>query len=189
MKEINALCVFCASRQGNNPKFETETKMLGLELAKENIRLIYGGGARGLMGTIAKSVLDHGGKVTGIIPEFLIQYELKYEGLDEMIVTQDMHERKRLLAEKSDGFVILPGGMGTLEEVTEQITWLELHLHDKPIVFANIDGYWQPFFDLINHMEENGVARKGLLSSLLICDKIEDIIPKLKGITHAPNLD
>jgi len=181
MKKINNVCVFCASRMGSNPKFEAEAKKFGQDIAKENIGLIYGGGARGLMGVIAKSVLDHGGKVTGVIPEFLIQYELKYEGLDEMIVTQDMHERKRLMAEKSDAFIILPGGMGTLEEVTEQITWLELNLHEKPIIFANIDGFWQPFFDLISHMEKNGVVREGLLSSLFICEKIEDIVAKLKG--------
>ena len=123
-------------------------------MAEAGIRLIWGGGAVGLMGTVARAVLDHGGRVTGIIPQFLVDRELAFDGADEMIVTDDMHVRKRQMFERADAFVALPGGIGTLEELVEQMTWAQLGRHRKPILIANIAGFWDPLLALIDHMRD-----------------------------------
>jgi uncharacterized protein (TIGR00730 family) len=142
MKKIKTVCVYCGSGPGTNPHFVEAAIALGKALAENGIRLVYGGGSIGLMGAIAKSVLDHGGTVTGIIPDFLTTRENALKRVQEMIVTPDMHERKRLMFERSDAFVALPGGIGTLEELVEQLTWQQLGRHAKPVLLANIDGFW-----------------------------------------------
>lgn len=143
MKQIKTVCVYCGSGPGTNPRFVAAAEGLGRIFAENNIRLVYGGGAVGLMGAIARSVLDHGGAVTGIIPDFLRARENALTRVQEMIVTPDMHERKRLMFERSDAFVALPGGVGTLEELVEMMTWQQLGRHAKPILLARIRRYWR----------------------------------------------
>src|SRR5499425_3224340 len=136
MSTITSICVYCASGPGNNPAFMDAARQLGRILAENGIRLVYGGGSIGLMGALAESVLDHGGHVTGVIPEFLVARELMLQRAQERLVTRDMHERKRIMFESADAFVALPGGVGTLEELVEQLTWAQLGRHKKPILIA-----------------------------------------------------
>jgi uncharacterized protein (TIGR00730 family) len=134
-----------------------------------------------MMGAVATSVLDHGGMVTGIIPDFLTRRENALTRVQEMIVTPDMHERKRLMFERSDAFVALPGGIGTLEELVEQLTWQQLGRHSKPVLLANIDGFWEPLFDLLAHMRATQFIRSGLTVDILKADRVEDVLPKLRA--------
>jgi uncharacterized protein (TIGR00730 family) len=180
MSMIKAVCVYCGSGPGNNPKFVDAAQKLGRNLAQNDIRLIYGGGSIGLMGAIAESVVDHGGAVTGIIPDFLKARELMFRRAQEMIVTRDMHERKRLMFERADAFVALPGGIGTLEELVEQLTWAQLGRHQKPILIANIDHFWDPFCTLLDHMRTMQFIRAGLTVTPLVVDRVEDIVPALR---------
>ena len=161
MNEIKTVCVYCGSGSGSNPRFVEAAIALGKVFAENNIRLVYGGGSVGLMGAVAKSVLDHGGSVTGIIPDFLRARENSLTRVQEMIVTPDMHERKRLMFERSDAFVALPGGVGTLEELVEQLTWQQLGRHSKPVLLANIDNFWEPLLALLTHMRANRVHPPG----------------------------
>ena len=153
----------------------------GKVLAENDIRLVYGGGSIGLMGAVATSVLDHGGIVTGIIPDFLTSRENALTRVQEMIVTPDMHERKRLMFERSDAFVALPGGVGTLEELVEQLTWQQLGRHSKPVLLANIDGFWEPLLALLAHMRATEFIRPSLAVDILKADRVEDILPRLRA--------
>jgi uncharacterized protein (TIGR00730 family) len=179
MSTIKSICVYCGSGPGTNPAFVEAARAFGRILAENGIRLIYGGGSVGLMGELAKSVVDHGGFVTGIIPEFLTGREFMFQRAQEMIVTRDMHERKRLMFERADAFVALPGGIGTLEELVEQMTWAQLGRHRKPILIANIEHFWDPLCTLLDHMKKAAFIREGLTVNLLIADRVEDILPKL----------
>jgi uncharacterized protein (TIGR00730 family) len=181
MNKIKTVCVYCGSGPGTNPRFTEAAIALGKTFAENNIRLVYGGGSVGLMGAIAKSVLDHGGTVTGIIPDFLRARENALTRVQEMIVTPDMHERKRLMFERSDAFVALPGGVGTLEELVEMMTWQQLGRHSKPILVANIDGFWEPLMALIAHMRNAQFIRPNLEVDLLKAERVEDILPRLRG--------
>ncbi len=169
MNELKKICVFCGSSSGNDLAITDMAVKLGEIFAARNITLVYGAAKIGVMGTIAKSVLDNNGKVIGIIPEFLKMKEVVHLGLSELITTQNMHERKLKMQEASDGFIALPGGMGTLEELFEIITWLQLGLHKKPIGLLNVNGFYN---DLINLLEN--MVRKGFLSienyNLLLVD-------------------
>ena len=179
MSRIKSICVYCASGPGTNPAFVAAAKGFGRILAENGIRLIYGGGSVGLMGAIADAVLDNGGEITGIIPEFLMNREHILLRAQERIVTRDMHERKRIMFERADAFVALPGGVGTLEELVEQITWAQLGRHKKPILIANIDGFWDPLCTLLERMRETLFIRPGFTVDVLIADRVEDILPKL----------
>jgi hypothetical protein len=179
MSTLKAICVYCGSGPGANPRFVDDTRKFGRILAENGIRLVYGGGSIGLMGAIATSVVDHGGLVTGIIPEFLKARELMFQRAQEMIVTRDMHERKRLMFERADAFVALPGGVGTLEELVEQLTWAQLGRHKKPIMLANIERFWDPLCALIEHMRELEFIRAGLWVDFQVVDRVEDILPRL----------
>jgi uncharacterized protein (TIGR00730 family) len=189
MSKINALCVYCGSSAGTDPAFAAAARSFGKILAKNDIRLIYGGGSVGLMGAVADAVIKNGGAVTGIIPEFLTAKERPQSNGKELIVTRDMHERKRIMFERADGFVALPGGIGTLEEIVEQLTWAQLGRHKKPILFANINGYWDPLLALIAHMREQEFVPSALRVDFLVCEDVEDILPKLRqasrGVTEA----
>lgn len=154
MTPSRSLCVYCGSGNGADPAFKSAAIELGEALARNKIRLVYGGGNVGLMGTIARTVIDNGGLVTGIIPEFLKAREVLFSDADETIVVPDMHTRKMMMFEKSDGFIALPGGVGTLEELVEQLTWSQLGRHEKPIMLANINGFWDPLLTLFDHMRE-----------------------------------
>ncbi|MGA9282179.1 MAG: TIGR00730 family Rossman fold protein [Pseudolabrys sp.] len=179
-RKIRKICVYCGSGPGIDPAFVESARAFGAILAKNGVGLVFGGGSVGMMGAIAKSVLDHGGKVTGIIPEFLVAREHAMRGADNLIVTRDMHERKRKMFEMADAFVAMPGGIGTLEEVIEQMTWVQLGRHRKPILLANIKRFWEPLCALIDHMKNLEFIRADLNFDLLVADAVEDILPKLQ---------
>ncbi len=181
MNKIKTVCVYCGSGPGTNPRFVEAAIALGKVFAENNIRLVYGGGSLGLMGAVANSVLDHGGTVTGIIPDFLRARENALTRVQEMIVTPDMHERKRLMFERSDAFVALPGGVGTLEELVEQLTWQQLGRHSKPVLLANIDDFWEPLLALLAHMRANQFIRPALDVDVLKAERVEDILPRLRA--------
>jgi uncharacterized protein (TIGR00730 family) len=181
MDQIKTVCVYCGSGPGSNPRFVEAAIALGKVFAENNIRLVYGGGSVGLMGAVAESTLNHGGLVTGIIPDFLRSREHMLTHVQEMIITPDMHERKRLMFEHSDAFVALPGGVGTLEELVEQVTWQQLGRHSKPVLLANIDGFWEPLFALLAHMRETKFIRPPFEIDVLKADRIEDVLPRLRA--------
>lgn len=187
MAPIGRICVFCGSGPGRNPAYVAAARTLGVSMAAAGIGLVYGGGGLGLMGETAKAVLAAGGRVTGIIPSFLTDRERTLKDAQEIIVTKDMHERKMLMFEKSDAFVALPGGVGTLEELVEQLTWSQLGQHKKPIVLADINGFWQPFLTLIEHMRDEAFIRAGLEVRFRVVARAEDIVPAV--IAMAPPQD
>lgn len=190
MSTLKNICVYCGSGPGTDPRFMEAATALGRSLAENKVGLVYGGGSIGLMGAVAKAVLDHGGRVTGIIPDFLTKRENALDRVQEMIVTHDMHERKRLMFERSDAFVALPGGIGTLEELVEQLTWQQLGRHAKPILIADIAGFWQPLLELLSHMRTTAFIRQGLAVDILKADRVEDILPRLRAAAAAaPDAD
>ena len=152
---------------------------LGRILAENRIRLVYGGGSVGLMGALAEAVLDHGGAVTGVIPDFLVNREHMLLRVQERVITPDMHERKRVMFERADAFVALPGGVGTLEELVEQLTWAQLGRHKKPILILNIANFWDPLCQLLDQMERLDFIRAGLPVTLLVAEQVEEILPQL----------
>jgi uncharacterized protein (TIGR00730 family) len=178
--KLQKICVYCGSGPGNDPAYVKAAREFGEMLARERIELVYGGGNVGLMGEIAQAVLAEGGKVTGVIPEFLVAREHAKGNVDHLIVTHDMHERKRKMFELADAFVALPGGVGTLEELVEQMTWAQLGRHKKPILAANIKGFWDPLRALIDHMKRVQFIRDGLTFDLLIAERVADILPMLR---------
>ena len=178
MSQIRKICVYCGSGPGRDPAFAAAARKLGLAMAKNGIGLVYGGGSVGLMGELATTVLDNGGEVTGIIPEFLANREHQIHR-GNVIRTRDMHERKQLMFDHADAFVALPGGVGTLEEVVEQMTWVQLGRHKKPVLLANIKAFWEPLRALLAHMEELDFIRPGLQVDYLVADRIEDVLPML----------
>jgi uncharacterized protein (TIGR00730 family) len=190
MSTVKSVCVYCGSGPGTNPIFVQSARSFGRVLAENKIRLVYGGGSIGLMGAIAESVIDHGGLVTGIIPDFLTAREFMFQPAQEMIVTRDMHERKRLMFEHADAFVALPGGVGTLEELVEQLTWAQLGRHRKPILLANIERFWDPLCALLDHMRALQFIRSGLTFNLLVAERVDDILPMLlEAASRVPEED
>jgi len=181
MIEIKTVCVYCGSGPGTNPRFIEAASALGKALAQNGIRLVFGGGSVGMMGAVANAVLDNGGSVTGIIPDFLTTREHALSRVQETIITPDMHERKRLMFERSDAFVALPGGIGTLEELVEQLTWKQLGRHAKPVLLANIDGFWEPLLSLLAHMRATQFIRTGQSVDILKAERVEDILPRLRS--------
>ncbi|MBD8553085.1 TIGR00730 family Rossman fold protein [Rhizobium sp. CFBP 8762] len=182
---IRSVCVYCGSQPGTDPDHMEAGRLLGKSIAEHGLRLVYGGGTKGIMGAVASGVLKHGGQVTGIIPEFLMDMEAtrsKLTTLNELIVTSDMHQRKHTMFERSDAFVTLPGGIGTLEEIVEIMTWGQLGRHRKPIVFANINGFWDPMLELVRHMRDQGFIHTGHLVQPLVIDQPQDIVPALLGL-------
>lgn len=177
MTTIESICVYCGSAPGSRRAYGEAAAFLGRDMADRGIRLVYGGGSTGLMGDTARACLEAGGKVTGIIPQFLVEREVMLRDVDDLIVTEDMHARKRLMFERADAFIALPGGIGTLEETVEMLTWLQLGQHVKPVVIGNIEGFWNPFTDLIGHMEGEGFIRNGMEVVLRTADRAEDLIP------------
>ena len=183
----SSICVYCGSSPGTDPSYIKAARALGRSIGEADRRLVYGGGDRGIMGAVAEATRTHGGNVTGIIPEFLIKKErpdlarstmdMPDDHYDELIVTQDMHERKTLLAEKSDAFVAMPGGVGTLEELVEIMTWNQLGLQNKPIILGNINGFWDRFIDLIDQMKEAGfVHTANKINLISVSDPLEIVV-------------
>ena len=181
MSELRTICVYCGSADGSDPAHREAAASLGRAMAEASIGLVYGGGSHGLMGITARAVLDNGGHVTGIIPGFLRDRELMLTGTQEMLVVPDMHTRKRLMFERADAFVALPGGIGTLEELVEQMTWVQLQQHTKPVLIADIAGFWRPLLSLLDHMRENGFVRREAEVSYLVAERAEDILPMLQA--------
>jgi uncharacterized protein (TIGR00730 family) len=189
MSELRTICVYCGSGPGTNPHFMDAARALGKSLAENGIGLVYGGGSIGLMGAIANTALDHGGHVTGIIPGFLKARELALTRVQELIVTRDMHERKQAMFDRADAFVALPGGIGTLEELVEQMTWAQLGRHAKPILLVNIDGFWEPLLDLIARMRDTAFIRSGLTVDVLTADHVDQVLPRLrKALADVPEI-
>lgn len=186
MAKIEAISVFCGSREGQKPAYMQEAYRLGHLMAKRNINLVYGGGAIGLMGAVANGVKENGGYVTGVIPDFLRKHEVGHYGLDELIVTESMHERKLKMFELSQAAVILPGGLGTLDEAFEIITWKQLRQHDRPIVIVNQQGYWDVFEVMIDKIIDQGFAHEKVRELYSVVETIDDIFAALET---APEVD
>ncbi len=181
MSKINAICVYCGSSPGTEPAFIEAAQKFGKILADNGVRLIYGGGSVGLMGALAESVLEHGGEVTGIIPEFLTKKEQPQRLARKLIVTRDMHERKRKMFDMADAFVALPGGIGTLEELIELLTWAQLGRHRKPALIANILGFWDPLLLVFKQMEAFQFIHSKHRFVYHVSDVVDDILPTLLG--------
>lgn len=179
MAEIRSVCVYCGSSAGDDPIYVAAARKLGQILAHEKIRLVYGGGGIGLMGAVAHAAMDAGGEVIGIIPDFLVAREHAFEGAREVVVTRDMHERKRTMFERADAFIALPGGIGTLEELIEQLSWLQLGQHRKPVLALNLNGFWDPLLTLLAHLEARGFIRPRSFE-LLVAGRVEDVLPRLR---------
>lgn len=187
MTKIKSLCVYCGAATGDDPVYLETALELGRLLARENIRLIYGGGGVGLMGATARACAEAGGRVTGIIPDFLIGKEQAFEHAHELVVTRDMHERKRLMFERADAFLALPGGVGTLEELVEQLTWVQLNRHRKPVMVLNIDGFWDPLLRLFDHMQSAGFVNVARPVKLLVAHNVRAVLPKFTAaLTTVP---
>lgn len=187
MPVFKSVCVFCGSSSGRDPAYVEAARAFGAMLGRENIHLVYGGGHVGMMGALSDAVMHAGGHVLGIIPEFLVAREHARDGKNELMVVRDMHERKRVMVEEADAFVALPGGVGTLEELVEQLTWLQLDRHKKPILLANIKGYWNPLIALFQHMQSEKFLYDGV--RYLVADRAEDIVPKLRAAVEAQGED
>lgn len=179
-----SVCVYCGSGHGANPAYAESARILGQTLAKSGLGLVYGGGSLGLMGEVARATLEAGGHVTGIIPAFLTEREHMLKDVNDLIVTRDMHERKQLMFDNASAFVALPGGIGTLEELVEQLTWSQLGRHTKPIVVANIANFWTPFLSLLSHMRGETFIRPGLEVGFTVVNDAAEIVPAiLAGLT------
>jgi uncharacterized protein (TIGR00730 family) len=176
LRPIRNICVYCGSNPGIDPAYAEAARTLGRQMAEAGIGLVYGGGGLGLMGELARAVLAHGGRVTGIIPAFLSKKERMLRDVHELIVVEDMHQRKKLMFDKSDAFVALPGGIGTLEELVEQLTWAQLGRHTKPIVLVNIEGFWAPFLELLHHMRREDFIRQTMEVRFTTVDRAEDVL-------------
>jgi len=182
MNTIRSVCVYCGSSPGRSDVYMKAGHVLGRSIAEAGLRLVYGGGTKGIMGAVADSAMRAGGKVTGIIPRFLVNREATEPALgklDELVITENMHQRKHTMFDKSDAFVALPGGIGTVEEIVEIMTWGQLGHHRKPIVFANIDGFWDPMMNLIDHMRAEGFVHTSHLVRPLVIGRAEAVVAAL----------
>ena len=187
MKRLKSICVYCGSSNRGPRRHQEAAIELGRRLAEAGIELIFGGGRVGLMGRLADSALDAGGRVTGVIPNHLIEAEVGHARVTRLVVTKSMHQRKAAMFRRSDAFVILPGGPGTLDEFFEILTWRQLRLHDKPIILVDLDGYWRPLLHLIERIIEQGYARRSFRRLFGIVDSIGDVLPALHR-AHRPRV-
>ncbi|MEQ9144471.1 MAG: TIGR00730 family Rossman fold protein [Parvibaculaceae bacterium] len=180
MSRLN-VCVYCGSSTGGDPAFAAAAEALGRTFALNDVGLVYGGGRIGLMGICARTVMAEGGHVTGIIPDFLQTAEIAYDGISDLQVVGSMHERKRKMFEQSDAFVALPGGIGTLEEVIEMLTWAQLGRHNYPIIFVNIAGFWDPLISLFDHMIRSGFARSSIRGQYAVVEHVDHVLPRIEA--------
>ena len=178
---LSSVCVYCASSLGRDPQYAAEARELGEALAQAGVRMVYGGGGVGLMGATARAAHAAGGKVLGVMPTFLQSREGELAEVETVFV-QSMHERKAIMFEQSDAFAVLPGGIGTLEEVVELLSWRRLALHAKPIVFLNLGGYWSPLFDLLRHTVEQGLSPDWFMDSFRSVDHASDVLPAMRAM-------
>ena len=189
MALIRSICVYCGSSDGNDPRFVETARALGVAMAQAGVRLVYGGGNGGLMGEVARSVLAAGGEVSGVIPQFLVDKEKLLGTAQDITIVDNMHLRKQLMFDKADAFVTLPGGIGTLEELAEQLTWVQLERHGKPVLIADIGGFWKPLLTLFAHMNEQGFLRPGYELRYLVDEKVGDILPMLEAAAERQALE
>lgn len=181
---INSVCVYCGSSAGDDPSMLAAAGTLGAELAARGMTLVYGGASIGLMGAVADAALAGGGSVVGVIPHHLAGYEIAHQNLTELVLVDDMHQRKSVMAERSDAFMALPGGFGTLEELFEALTWSQLSLHAKPCAVVNINGYFDQLLAFLDHQMESGFVRPAHRDLLLSDDEIPRLVDRL--IDHDP---
>ena len=183
MASPSSVCVYCGSSARVNDVYKEAARQLGTCLARAGVQLVYGGGRVGLMGILADAALAAGGRVVGIIPEHIQALEVDHTGLTELVVVGSMHERKRMMVDRSDAFVVLPGGLGTLDETFEVVTWKQLRLHDKPVLIADIAGYWRPLLSLLAHADDEGFISGGHRRLFSVVAGIEDV---LEALGHQP---
>jgi len=180
---MNRITVFCASSFGTEKIYEEQAIALGKTLAEQNIELVYGGANVGLMGAVADGTLNAGGKVIGVLPNFLRSKEIAHQGLTELILVESMHERKTKMNDLCDGVIALPGGFGTLEELFEMLTWAQLGLHKKPIAVLNINGFYDALLELLQTMTEKGLLKEVNQKMLLVSEDIDDLLEQMKNYT------
>lgn len=180
---MKSIAVYCGSSEGSNKNFVTQAKQLGVALANHNITLVYGGACVGLMGAVADGTLLAGGKVIGVLPHFLAERELQHQSLTQILLVDTMHERKAKMSELSEGFITLPGGFGTMEEIFEMLTWSQLSLHKKPIGLLNVDGYYDTLIQFVGDMCKNGFLRQEHADLLIVSNDIETLIKRMKEFT------
>ena len=178
------VCVFCGASSGRLPDYAEAARAFGAAAASRGVGVVYGGGRVGLMGAVADAALAGGGEVIGVIPQELVDRELAHGGLTELRVVGSLHERKALMAELSDGFVALPGGFGTLDELLEQLTWSQLGLHEKPIGLFDVDEYWRPLIALARHATEEGFVRESDLGAIAVGTDAEGLLDRLERMTR-----
>ena len=178
---ISSICIYCGSNKGLNSEYALAASDLGRLLAEKNIRLIYGGGKVGLMGVVADAVLEHGGSVTGVVPTFLSEREVLHHHLSELITVSTMHERKQVMADMADGFIAMPGGLGTLDELFEILTWHQLHLHRKPIGVLNVRGYFDPLIKMLDNMVSEGFLHSANREILIASEDIYTLLQQMTG--------
>jgi hypothetical protein len=183
-RRVDSVCLYCGSSNQADPDFIAAAADLGQALAEAGVRLVYGGGGVGLMGAAARAAHEAGGRVLGIMPDFLRGREILFDDV-ETVVVRSMHERKMIMFEQSDAFVVAPGGIGTLEEIVELLSWRRLDLHDKPVVFLNLKGFWNPFFELIEHTVRARLTPADFMNSWISVDSVDDVLPALNTQAEA----
>lgn len=186
MRRFRSICVYCGSNHGNDPAFAEAARTLGREAAQRGVKLIYGGGSVGLMGAASDAALEAGGEVHGIIPEHLERREVQNLAVTRLEVVETMHERKMRMFDESDAFAILPGGLGTLDETFEILTWKQLELHDKPVIMVNVAGYWDGLLAALGHMVRSGFVKPRHAAMLSVVCRVEDLFPALE-LTPPPS--
>ena len=174
MEKIQSIAVYCGAKTGNNPAYRLVAEELGRELALRKIGLVYGGGGTGVMGVLSDSVLDNGGQVTGVIPRFLDSHEIAHDGLTELVKVDSMHIRKQTMFDRADAFIILPGGIGTLDEFFEIITWKQLKQHNKPVILVNVSGCWDSVNKLIEDLVKNDFLHSNSSEMFSVVENIGD---------------
>lgn len=182
MTNIKTLCVYCGSRKSNNNNFITLAENVGKILGQNKIKLVYGGGNVGLMGILATSVIENGGTVHGIIPGHLDRIEVSHDKITELTIVDNMHQRKKMMFDHSDAFLVLPGSIGTLDETIEVITWRQLKLHDKPIVLLNYENYWDPFLNLLKNIVNFEFTSEDTFNLFHVVNYPEEVLPLIKSL-------
>ena len=175
---VKAICVYCGANAGASPRFAEEARVLARALVERNLSLVYGGGKVGLMGVIADEVLRLGGEVTGVIPTALVEREVGHTGLTRQFIVKDMHERKAMMAQLADGFIAMPGGLGTLEELFEVLTWAQLGIHSKPIGLLNVDGYYDGLVSFVRHATEQELVRPQHAALMMVENNAEALLQR-----------
>jgi uncharacterized protein (TIGR00730 family) len=186
VREIRNICLYCGAAEGDDPRYLAAAGAFGRMLAEAGVGLVYGGAECGLMGAAARAALAAGGRVIGVLPDFFNDREVAAQGLSELVVVPDMHARKMTMFDRADAFVALPGGVGTLEELAEQLTWIQLGRHDKPLVIADIGGFWRPLLTLLAHMRSADFIRAPYEVRYMVAERVEDILPMIFAAAARP---